>query len=201
MPRAAVLLLAGFLAGCAPRVVVYRSPDFATKAPERIAVLPFDNESLNLQGARILRKLVNERVAGHGYLNLPVELMDARLKEIGITDGGQLGAYSAQDLGRVLGVDGLLYGVVEQFTHQNVGFAQRRAVRLKLKLVLAATDEKLFEAVGAGVRGKLTLDKKEARRAFVHGLVRQAAEGMLKVPLMPESRLAVDRIFRDFPRR
>lgn len=194
----AVLALA---AGCAPKALVYRDPDFHGKSPDRVAVLPFANESPDMRAGEALRRLVASRMPRRGYPGMPLEEIDDRLNEIGVTHGGQLAAYSAEEVGKALGIDGLLYGIVEEFANQNIGVVRRRAVKLRLKLVLAPGGERIWEAVGAGVKAKVALEKGEIGKSFLKGVVEQAAEGALRVPLLPESRKAVTQALRKLPRR
>ena len=180
---------------------MFQAPDYPSRAPSRVAVLPFDNESTSLRAPDILRALVQTRVSASGYGTPLLEDVDSRLKGLGVTDGGQLRRFDAKELGKTLEADGLLYGVVEEFAFQNLGFFQRRVVRLRLKLVASDTGERLWESVGQGEQDRAVLKQKEAMRAFILGLAEQALEGALGVPLMPESQAAVGRLFDTLPRR
>ncbi|TPW18857.1 MAG: hypothetical protein FD126_3265, partial [Elusimicrobia bacterium] len=104
-------------------------------------------------------------------------------------------------VGDAVGAPGLLFGTLEEFTYQNVGFVRRRAVRVTLRLVEAATGERLWEAVGDESHGRLAFGGKEAGRNFVDGVVEQAVETALGVPLMLESRAAVEEALDGLPRR
>lgn len=200
-PRA-LALAAALACGCAsPEPARYLAPDFGARAPARVAVLPFDNESVDLAGPELLRRLVFSRLEGHGFAAPGLEAVDAALAaSLGITDGGQLRSVEPARLGRALGADGLLYGTVEDFAFVNVGFAVRRVVRLRLRLVEAAGGARLWEDAGLGLTERLTLTKKGARRAFFEGVAERAAEGLLRTPLMPESLEAVRCLFSRLPR-
>ena len=132
---------------------------------------------------------------------LPLEEVDLRLRKIGITDGGQLAAVTPHRLGEALGVDRLIFGRVEEFTYQNVGFAGRRSVRLGLTLVSASSGERLWEEAGAWQTGQISTGTDEAATSFLAGLAQQALETAFGVPLQHESRHAVRIAFRGFPRR
>jgi len=169
--------------------------------PESVAVLPFDNQTPDLQGPGLVRKMVFERVPACGYRSLGLEEIDSRLHGIGITDGGQLGAVETAKLGELLGGEGLLYGTLEEFAFQNVGVVRRRLVRLRLKLIEASSGEKLWEGVGVGQQVDAAVKKKDITRSFIEGLVERVAEKALGVALQPESRKAVEQLFREFPKR
>ncbi|MEE8425194.1 MAG: GNA1162 family protein [Elusimicrobiota bacterium] len=194
------LAAAGALLLCSCAKKAYRSPNLEAKNPRSVVVLPFDNETTSLDAPERLRKMVAERL-GHLSPGLSIENVDERLRGVGVTDGGQLRSVASKKLGEALGTDGLLYGTVEEFKYQNLGFVSNRVVKLRLKLVHAASGERLWEAVGRHAKGNVTLDKKKAGKAFVRGIVRQAAETALRVPLMRESRRAVEKALRNYPRR
>jgi hypothetical protein len=90
---------------------------------------------------------------------------------------------------------------VEEFAYQNVGFIQRRIVRLRLRLLDAETGERLWEDVGEEEEGQIVLDRKDAARAFVRGVLDQAVGTALRSPLMRESQAAVEKVFQRLPRR
>ncbi|MBI4346803.1 MAG: DUF799 family lipoprotein [Elusimicrobia bacterium] len=197
-----MLVLSALAWGCASRHTVrYVAPDYAAKAPPRVAVLPFDNRSVDLLGPEILRKLVHAGLAERGYEPVPLDAVDAGLDGLGIHEGGQLAGLEPGAVAEALSAEGLLYGTVEEFTMQNVGFVVRRAVRLSLRLVLAPAGERLWEDTGEGMTGKVTLDKKEAQRTFIEGVLTRGLENLFHTPLMPESKAAVRDLFSRLPRR
>ncbi len=198
---AGTLSAAVLAAGCGPRNVVrFVAPDYAAKAPPKVAVMPFDNRSVDLLGPELLRKLVQASLSERGYDALPLDAVDAGLSKLGVHEGGQLSGLEAAKVAEMVGADGLLYGTVEEFTMQNVGFAVRRLVRLKLTLV-RAEGERLWEDTGQGVTGTITLDKKRAGQVFVQGMLERTLENMFHTPLMPESRAAVSDLISRLPRR
>jgi len=103
----------------------------ADRRPSKLVVLPFDNETSDLTGPELVRGMVAGRVGGAGYESPGLAAVDSTLKEMGITDGGQLGAVSTEALGRAFDTDGLLFGSLEEFTYQNIGVLRRRLVRLR----------------------------------------------------------------------
>lgn len=200
VPLAALLAALG--SGCRHyEAVRYLSPEFHARAPGRVAVLPFDNRSTDLVGPELLRKLVVADLRSHGYEPQPLEDVDAKLREIGVTDGGQLRAVRAEKLRETLGEDGLVYGTVEEFAFLNVGFAVRRVVRLHLRFVNGATGETLWEDTGQGITEWFTFKRKDAERAFMEGVAQRALELAFRTPLMPESREAIRQLFYKLPPR
>ncbi|MBI4054549.1 MAG: DUF799 family lipoprotein [Elusimicrobia bacterium] len=185
--------------GCATRKARSVSPPLVSVS--KVAVLPFSNQSLDLTAPELLRRLVQKAVAERGYAAVSLEEVDLRLKDLGITQGGQLKAVEPQELGRVLEVEGLLYGEVEEFEDQNLGFFQKRSVRLRLRLLSGATGESLWEEVRDSGKTELHTSSRQARQAFAERLAARWAENLMKHPLAGPSREVVEKLMRQFPRR
>lgn len=192
---------AAALAGCAGARVRYEAPDLASRLPASVAVLPFDNEAVSLRAPGLLRSLVTEALGFRGWRTFERSVVDDALQALGVSDGGQLRALDPKKIGAALGAPGLLYGTVEEFTYQNVGFVRRRVVRVSLKLVDSASGERLWEAQGMEETGVLALRKGAAGKSFLDGVLEQASESALGAPLLFESRAAVDDALSHLMRR
>ena len=200
--RNAVLLLpAALLAACAGGGSYTVSPSLRAAPDVRVAVLPFDNQTTDVNADEILRRLAEEGFSKRGYAPLAPEDVDSRLSALGISDGGQLPAVKPEELGKALGTDLLCYGDVEDFTFQNLGFVVRKNVRLRVKLVSAATAETLYEGTGAGKDVKVYLDKDQARAAFVEQLAVKLVQNIFKTPLKREAEAAAWKALDRLPRR
>lgn len=193
-----LLVLLGL--GCARRPPDrFLAPDFPARAPSRVAVLPFDNQALDLLAPEQLRRMAEDGLRRRGYAPLPASTVDDKLRELGITDGGQLPALTPQKLGETLGVEGLFYGTVEEFLFQDLGFLLRRIVKVRLKLFSASTASELWEDTGEGATVLAAVKKEEMKRLFAVGMAQKSAENMAKKPLWKESQLAVDRLIFKLP--
>ncbi|MBD3270939.1 MAG: hypothetical protein GF384_00190 [Elusimicrobia bacterium] len=175
----------------------YLSNDFT--APGMIAVLPMHNHTNDLDGPDMVRRLMYELLPQRGYTSLALPMIDEKLREHGITDGGQLSAVNPQELASWLGVDGLLFGDLLEFGYLNVGFYRRRLVQAEFRLVDARTGEKLWVDERTVSRKEITLDSKEARKAFAVGLAEKTIGSMLNVHLKREARECVTKILRTLP--
>lgn len=195
-----ILLLAA-CCGCAGKADYLVSPALRTAADPRVAVLPFDNQSTDMSAPDIMRGLAEENFAERGYPPLARADVDARLAELGVSEGGQLPGLKPQDIGRALGADLLCYGDVEDFTFQNLGFLIRKNVTLHVRLVSAATGETLYEGSGNGKDVKVFFDRDEAKRAFVEQMALKVVSNIFKVPLKREAELSADRALGSLPRR
>lgn len=177
------------------------SPSLRSAADLRVAVLPFDNESTNISADEIMRKLAGKEFGKRGYAPLPDEEVDEKLHGLGISDGGQLPGVKPEAIGKALGVDLLCYGDVEDFTFQNLGFVVRKNVKLKVKLLSAATGETLYEGYGSGKDVKVFLNKDEAKAAFVEQMAVKLVQNIFKTPLKREAEAAAWNAFDRLPRR
>ena len=197
--RRLFFLAAIFSTGCIPRPVSYQAPDFFAKASPRVAVLPFDNQSVDLQAPVQLQQLTFAALQRRGYAPIDLDTVTTKLRAIGITDGGQLPAVDPQTLGKALDVDGLVYGSVEEFLFQDLGFLLRRIVKVQLKLVQASSAERLWENGGGGSTVLAAGNAKDAKKLFAAAMAQKSIENMTHKPLWKESNQAVDRALGTLP--
>lgn len=185
--------LAG-LVGCAT-VPVAKAP-----VVESVAILPFDNESNELDAPEILQRLVYLALKRSPYAVQDVESTNAFLREkAGIVDGGQLAALDPQKLGSDLGVQALLFGNVESFGYTNIGVYVSRKVRLELKMVDAATGATLWEHAATGATRRIALNEEQIKENFALGLADQLVDKLFDSPLEPEARQATISTLRTLP--
>lgn len=166
---------------------------------ETLAVLPFDNESNDLDAPDILQKLVHAALQGSPYKPLSLETINGKLSSVGIVDGGQLAIVDPVKLGKDLGVQALIFGYVESFDYTNIGFYLQRKVKLSLKMVDVQTGATLWENTGAGSRPQVFLNKEDAKKAFLEGVADQAIDKLTKSPLEEEAKTAVFNSLRTLP--
>ena len=129
-----------FLAACATPLSDV-SPDFKSLRPTRIAVLPAKNETADMDGPIVFRILAGAELADKGYALVDFARINEALREKGIEEAGQIESLTHQEIGEIVGADGLLYTTVLTYGRQ-VG------VHLKMEgsfiLVDAKTGQKLW---------------------------------------------------------
>jgi hypothetical protein len=193
VPAVALALTLGACASPVPK------PPRPGPFPARVALLPLNNHSNNLAGPVLIRHLIQGRLLGGRY-NPPPEIeVDRKLKEIGITDGGQLGAVPPAKLAEVLGVDGLLMGDVLAFDRQTLGVMNKRKVEVSLRLVDAA-GRTLWTATRKETTSKIGLTKDAIAENLAGGLTEKLIENALRNPLRPESEQVVHSLMKDLNR-
>jgi hypothetical protein len=192
------LWLAGLLviAGCAlkPKYLVEQY-----NPPAQVAVLPLDNQTNDLDGPEMVRQLMQQYLPQRGYDTIPLEEIDEKLRSIGITDGGQLGAVKFDAVGTALGVDGLIYGQLIDFDEINIGVYSQKKVQAQFTLISAETGEKLWEDVRAVTTRDFALNADDAKRAFARSIAEKAVTKMLKIHLKAEAEECVIRILSTIP--
>ncbi len=186
---------------CAGRPVYTVSPNLRGLAEARVAVLPFDNQSTDISASDIMRKLAAENLSRRGYLPLQAEEVDGKLSALGVSEGGQLPGVKPEEIAKAAGTDLLLYGDVEDFTFQNLGFVIRKSVGLKVRLVSASTGETLYEGTGSGKDVKVFMNGDEAKAAFVEQMAVKLVQNILKSPLKKEAEAAAWKAIDGLPRR
>jgi hypothetical protein len=185
--------------GCASGPAVYVAKDVPPF--QRMAVLPMSNETNDLDGPVFIRSLIQHDLAYRGANLVPLNVVDAKLKDNGFTDGGQLRAAKPVDIGQWLGADTLFYTTLVDFSYINAGFYWQRKVTVTGRLVDARTGARIWETTRGWTTRWVVIDKERAQREFVTQLAIQAAQKLIHQPLAIESRRTVDRLLNTIPYR
>ena len=162
------LMIPLLLWGCMPSMkkpqAIFVDPAFT--APMKVAVLPFENESVDVEADAVYRELFYLGLQEKGYTVAPMEDVDAALKGMGISEGGQLGAYKKTDLQTKLNVDALFFGNLKEAKYLTVGIKkEKKAVTYA---ALYNGDKKLWE-------DEKTFSEKEFALNPLSGLKKQLA--------------------------
>ena len=187
IPRALVTALAGFLlAGCAVKPEFVRKP---WSAPPTVAVLLFTNDSNSIDAPVFMQKLAADGLAAGGYAVLPVKDVNDKLREAGITVGGQLDSKTTQELARITGASAVMYGTVKSFTYTTLGFYQKREVAVSARIVGADGSEQWRQSVSASRtfwNFHAMENLRENFKAVGIQLAVKLAEKLISHPLYPE---------------
>jgi hypothetical protein len=148
------------MAGCAGGAHFSLVPDYKDKPPRSIAVLPVLNETVNLKAPEEFRSLVHPKIATKGYETPSIAGIDKKLQEKGIHEAGQVNSLTPQELGKLLGVDAILYTTVTEFSTAYLVAYSSMTVGARFELKDAKTGEKLWESEHRVKESKLGLDQK-----------------------------------------
>src|SRR3989339_1155913 len=177
-----LLVICFLFIGCAPKAK-YIIENYIP--PARVAVLPFSNQSIDLNAPVLLRYLFNKRLTNIGYNTIPLEEIDEKLRKMGITEAGQFPTTTPKELGEKLNVDGLFFGDVIEFKYTTLGFYYARTVEGNFKLFDAKTEQLLWE--DERKVSKKEFEFKDIGRAFASQLVEKTIDKALHSPLKEEA--------------
>ena len=141
-----------FLLGCGG-VKYYVKEGAEISYVERVAVLPFQNNTSEKHAAERMRDLVSTEILAMGLFDVVDKgVVDAALKEEGIALGKKgsvdLDKNTARRLGKVLGVQAFVVGSVDQYEESRRGSFSYPVVSLTLRLIDAQTGTILWQASG-----------------------------------------------------
>ncbi len=114
----------------------------------KVAVLPFTNETADMDIAPLAREGIAAGFGRLGYSVMDLDECDAKLREGGITQAGQLAAVERQTLGELVGADFVVFGEVEEF-----GARLNSEFKSSFRMVHAPSGETLWVARGDAARG------------------------------------------------
>jgi len=189
-----LLIITVLLTGCVYKPV-YLMPNFAP--PARIAVLPFANNTVDMAGPEVLRKLAIKKMESKGYILEETDTIDSKLREEGITNAGQLQSITDEELGKLFNVDAVLYGTVLEFNYTTLGIYYKRAVKARFKLVNTHTGETIWEDERTSYHDEIVT--RNIKDALLEQLKEKAVDKLLRLPLMQESHEVVNSSFLTLP--
>ncbi len=132
--------------GCAPSYSQHTYLRMDNIRGQKIAVLPFANQTVDFDASPVFRYAVRNFLAHKGYQVLSNAQIDALLQEQGISEGGQLAAFTPQELGKFLGADLLLYGTITEFNTKYALVYSSIEVEGDFRLVETSGGQKVWEA-------------------------------------------------------
>jgi hypothetical protein len=175
-----VLVLAGALCltACLPLQPVPPNPSNPIRT---VAVLPFVNNTNDVEAPAYVREQFTKELMRHQYVIKPLNEVDQALKDqMGITLGAQLDLTTAQKLGETLGVDGVFYTSLDEFSHKITGVYNVKRVRVRSKLINCKTGGTAWKN-GIGVKSVLSAGTAGAA-ASVAGTLQDVKETGAELP-------------------
>ncbi len=118
--------------------------NFSNYAPERIAVLPMENLSLEPGVEKALYDEVYARLTAKGYIKIAVSEVRRVMEQLGIQTAGQLAGISPARLGKLLHCDGVIKGRIDQSGTVHQGVYDALVVSCSLQLVHCETGKALW---------------------------------------------------------
>ena len=137
-----VFLVVVLLAGCAAKKIPHEIvSDYGKRGMRLIAVMPVRHGSSDQKSAEMLRNKIIEELYFKGYPRIPVKVIDEKLAAIAPESGGKA---AAQRIGEMLGVDAVLYPVLNEGAMGSGLVYAATAVDAQLELLSAKTGESIW---------------------------------------------------------
>ena len=146
-----LVVFLGFLAILLPActTIPARTADKANQI-KTVAVLPLINNTNNVEGSAKLQAHLTAGMYERYYDVIEADEVNQKLKDqMGLTLGAQLDMAKPDLLCKTLGVDGLLYGVLDDYIVKPTGVYTLKRVRARTKLVDCKTGSMVWKG-GAG---------------------------------------------------
>lgn len=193
-----VILLLLSAAGCASR----KKYDWS---PGTIAVLPFTNESADVAVETFVRYCMHERLAQRGHPVVSIEDIDAKLDELGITEGGQLPTIGIEKLAEHIDTDTFMYGDVLEAKRLMLGVYFKKKLTVRFTLFEGNTGKQLWEVQETSEEKQFTVNPDAlvgtAMRSFADELSHDAASKVFNShPLMGQIEEVVNHAVWKLPR-
>jgi len=147
-----IFILVGILItfwGCS-RIETKISDDFHFKNnPVRVAILPFDISKKNAderEVAVLFRKTFYNYFSYLGYIDKDIKEIDEALAKNKLTSTKEIYLLSSEKLGRLLGVDALIYCKIIKISNFTAGVYAETSIHAKLIMVDSQSSSVLWEA-------------------------------------------------------
>jgi len=165
-----------------------------------VAVLPLNNMTNSLGGALYVRDKLTGYVRDvRGWQVADEAKVDAGLKALAITDGGQLNSSTPQKISGATGAPVLLYTDLLEFGYTTLGFVNTKKCRARIRVVDGATGELLYSAEGHGAESGTAVSGQGALEAGAGALGGQLADKAVGAPLANQVQDMLDEIFQWMP--
>jgi len=90
-------------------------PAMEKHMPKLVAILPFSNASESQQGGQEVRRGFYNHFCSLPFKDMELIRVDNLLEKAGLTDPVEISKKSPQELGKILGVDAVIYGEISNF--------------------------------------------------------------------------------------
>ncbi|MCX7982312.1 MAG: DUF799 family lipoprotein [Syntrophales bacterium] len=112
--------------------------------PRLVAVLPFHDLSRSQQGAQAVRRGFYNHFSSLPFKDMELARVDYLLEKAGLTDPAEINKKSPQELGKILGVDAIVYGEISNFDKLFAVMYSQVAVGAKIKMYDTKSGELLW---------------------------------------------------------
>jgi len=129
--------------------------------PGTIAVLPFRNQSADVAIEKFARIVMMETLKRYDYKVIGIEEVDARLDDLGITEGGQLETVTLAEMAEVIKADSFLYGDILEAKRVMIGIYFNKKFTANFKIYDVRSEELKWEDERTSKEQKVVLNPVE----------------------------------------
>lgn len=165
-PILLVLVLILISSSCMPKIPHNIVPDYQDRLPRSVAVLPVQNETVDMDAPRAFRPELFSMISRKGYVSPPTAEIDSKLAERNIREAGQLGSMTPQEIGKLLNVDAVLYTTVTEWSTVYLVVYASIKVGGRFQLIDTKTGEQLWESEHGVAERKFGLDEDDMKETL-----------------------------------
>lgn len=175
--------------GCTPKIHTI-VPDFEQNKPRSIAVMPLLNETNDLDAPKVMTPMVYNCMQTKGYeIRSPQEIKSLLAKK-NIHEAGQVFSLTYPELGKLLGVDALLFCTVTDWSSVYLLVYSSVTVEAKFELIKADNGARLWEVKDKSSKIKIALDQKSFEETLTNAMFS---------PYEPRARIAIQKCLSTLP--
>lgn len=146
-----MLVLLGLLSAC---ISIPKPQPDVTNPIRTVAILPFANESNNVEAPAQIRDLLSKKLSAKFYRVLPIEEVDQQLADkMGVTLGEHLTDVEFNDLKSTLKADAYVYGNITHYDQSTAGVLNTNRVRAEMNMI-QGRDEGIFWSSNLGIKSE-----------------------------------------------
>lgn len=168
-----------------------------------VAVLPFTDDTMSIDGPRLLRELTAGALRDGGYEVLPVEDVDRGLRRLGVSQGADIRTRPPAEMAKAVGAGRLVFGHVDQYREIMLGPYGRRVVAGRLSLRAPESGAALWSSDRPVVREEAAekASEEQAAAMFAGQLLRGLFERVAGKPLGREAAQFVRQNLQTLPQK
>jgi hypothetical protein len=166
-----------------------------------VAVLPFSDEVVSLDGPDLIRVSLFNKLKAGGYNVIPLADVTKTLDTHGFSEGGQLTAVRPEKIAEWLNADGLIFGHIEDFNEVNVGVYVKRSIKGKIWMWDRPTKAVIWETQKPIALHRFAINKRDIVLNFLGTLGQSFVERLAKNPLGSEIENFVQQNIEELPLR
>lgn len=173
--------------------------------PKTIAILPFANETADVGVQDFARYSLFTQLQNKGYNCMDLAAVDSILNDMGITEGGQLGTVTLDELGQQLGADGIVYGNILTAKRIMAGVYFKKEFSAEYKLYRHSDGAIYWDTSYLSKESKFVLNPTEILKTAASEMAIEITQDMLtklfkKHPLREHIEIVTRVCVKSFPR-